>query len=78
MLLDIIESQLAAPPPSCVVGKWIHGLEPEERDGMERLRSVATLNTSDLYRKLNERTELPFKTTSFKAHMRGYCTCPQS
>lgn len=77
MIIDIIESHLNPSQEafSCIVGKWESTLTEEEQQGLETLKALPTLNTSSLYRSLNSREELPFKPTSFKSHMRGYCPC---
>lgn len=75
MILDILEEQLSTPTTKCVVGRWVVSLTTEEQNGLEKIKELPKYNLVNLYRKLNERTELPFKLTSFKSHMRGVCTC---
>ena len=75
MILDILEEQLQEKTGVCSVGKWISKLEPEEQDALQKIQQIQTYNLSELYRKLADRTELPYKLTSFKSHMRGVCTC---
>lgn len=75
MILDILEEQLVPRKAKCSVGKWVDTLNPEEQQVLEKIKATGVYNLSELYRKLDERTELPYKMTSFKSHMRGVCTC---
>jgi len=75
MLLDIIESHAKSLPSKCSVGKWINTLEPEEQDAFNGLINSDELNATSLFLALEKQIKLPFKITTFRSHMRGYCSC---
>jgi len=83
MILDILEEHIKTANSKCVVGKWLSLLTIEEQDKFKELIAQEKINASDLFRRLDIRhveevsNHLPFKLTAFKAHTRGYCTCPQ-
>jgi hypothetical protein len=57
------------------VGKWINTLEPEEQDAFNGLINSDELNATSLFLALEKQIKLPFKITTFRSHMRGYCSC---
>jgi hypothetical protein len=75
MLLDIIESHSKSLPSKCSVGKWIDTLEPEEQTAFNGLVNSDTLNATSLFLAIEKQIKLPFKITTFRSHMRGYCSC---
>jgi hypothetical protein len=63
-------------PNRCLVGEWIEELDEETKTMFEELKDrknivVAALN-GDL---VNSGVKLPGKLTTFRSHMRGYCSC---
>lgn len=77
MLLEIIESHANAVPSKCSVGKWIETLTSEEQTALNGLVKNDNLNATSLFLALEEQVKLPFKITTFRSHMRGYCSCQQ-
>jgi hypothetical protein len=77
MLLEIIESHAKAVPSKCSVEKWIETLEPEEQTAFNGLVKSDTLNATSLFLAIETQIKLPFKITTFRSHMRGYCSCQQ-
>ena len=75
MLLDIIENHSKALPSKCSVGKWIDTLEPEEQTAFNGLVKSDNLNATSLFLAIENQIKLPFKITTFRSHMRGYCSC---
>lgn len=59
----------------CVVAIWIAELPKEEQETLNLLKSKAIVIT-DLHRDLVD-AGFPFKITSFRSHMKGYCSCPK-
>ena len=76
-MLDILEKHLAfVGSKTCVVGRWIFALKPEEQTAFKKIMEAPdTVNLAILFTDLNKNTELPFKLTAFRSHIRGYCTC---
>jgi hypothetical protein len=77
MLKDLLESQLEKPTSGCVVGNWTATLSDEEQTLLKKLAQKTGLNLTQLFFALSKETEIPFKMTAFKSHMRGACTCPK-
>lgn len=75
MLLDIIESHAKTASSKCSVGKWVDTLEPEEQTAINNLVNSDNLNATSLFLAIEKQIKLPFKITSFRSHMRGYCSC---
>jgi hypothetical protein len=74
-MLDILQKHLDGPTVGCVVDEWISTLSKEEQVIFEQLKASKVTVFADLYRDLSTTTELPFKLTAFRSHMKGYCTC---
>jgi hypothetical protein len=74
-MLDVLNKHLVAAPALCVVGQWTNTLTQEEQEAFTALRNNSKVIAASLYKDLNDETELPFKLTAFRSHMRGYCTC---
>lgn len=74
-MLDVLNKHLTATPAVCVVEQWVLSLEKEERAAFIELRNNNKVVVASLYKDLNKETELPFKLTAFRSHLRGYCTC---
>ena len=75
MLLEIIENHAKALPSKCSVGKWIETLDQKEQDALNGLVNNNKLNATSLFLALEKQIELSFKITTFRSHMRGYCSC---
>lgn len=75
-MLDVLNKHLTAAPTICVVAQWVSELKEDEQSAFVALRSNNNkVVVASLYKDLNEETELPFKLTAFRSHLRGYCTC---
>lgn len=77
MLLEIIEDYAKTASSKCSVGKWVDTLEKEEQDALNSLINSESLNATSLFLAIEKQVKLPFKVTTFRSHMRGYCTCQQ-
>lgn len=81
MFKDIIAEHMDKKAQSrCSVSKWIDKLDEEDKDAFIQLRAIVIadskqINTASLFDSLTNKTQLPFKLTAFRSHMRGYCTC---
>ena len=77
-MLDVLQKHLLSTPSlkGCVVSTWILNLTEEEKTVIALLKESKTTVIVDLYRDLIANSELPFKLTAFRSHMKGYCTCP--
>lgn len=76
-MLDVFQKHLesADKPSKCAVGKWADTLDDKTRKVFETLIEKK-VETSGLYRDLvSNGYELPFKSTVFRMHMKGYCVC---
>lgn len=74
-VLDILQKHLDGPVVGCVVDKWISTLSEKEQQAFEQLKASKVTVFADLYRDLCESTDISFKLTAFRSHMKGYCTC---
>jgi poly-D-alanine transfer protein DltD len=62
----------------CATGTWIDGLQQQEQDAFAQLIS-AQANAQGLYDDLTKAgNDLPFGMTTFRMHMKGYCTCQKN
>jgi len=76
MLIDIINKHLNAADSKCSFGAWLAQQGKAEQDGFELLMKKKPVNVASIYRSLTiEVEDLPFKSTTFKSHMRGDCKC---
>lgn len=76
MLSDIIKRHLDAADSKCAFGAWLAQQAQEDQDGFALLMKKQPLNIASIYRSLTLEIEnLPFKSTTFKSHMRGDCKC---
>lgn len=63
-------------PKLCVVARWINTLPEEEKQAFsEVMANHENIHVAVLFGDLKRETELPFKLTAFRSHIRGYCTC---
>jgi hypothetical protein len=78
MIADVLRGHLNGflQPTKCSMGKWLEEQDAEVQTLFEQLAVKPSLNTMALYRSLAE--TLPFKSTTFKLHIKGNCTCPKT
>lgn len=75
-MLDILSKHLSTEVYGCTVFRWIEGLPQEEQDAFAAVKEKsAKIKLATLFSDLNKESELPFKLTAFRSHMRDYCTC---
>lgn len=75
-MLETLQKHLTPSPKECVVGSWISGLDQEyERLFKDIIENSKAIKVASLYKDLQLETQLPFKITAFRAHLRGYCAC---
>lgn len=79
MIADVLREHLDGTRQSikCTVGKWLEAQEKEVVELLSILASRPTTNVSSLFRDLQE-SNIPFKLTTFKLHMKGNCACPKT
>ena len=66
----------ALEPQICVVAKWLTTLSKEEAKEFIECISVPKLSAAGLYNSIvSQGIELPFKVTTFRMHVKGYCPC---
>jgi len=61
----------------CRVGRWFGDLSEEEQQALGDLLRKPRVNRTEVYEKLSQIIELPFKITLFKSHVKGSCSCPK-
>lgn len=78
MIVDVLREHLEGinKPSQCTMGKWLGTQESEVQDLFAQLALKPNLNAMALYRSLEE--TLPFKSTTFKLHIKGTCPCPKA
>jgi len=75
-MLEALIKHLYNETTGCVVAQWIIKLSIEEQEAFASIKEKsARVKIASLYSDLSKETELPFKLTAFRSHMRGYCTC---
>ena len=76
-MLEVLNKHLDGTSLSgCVVAQWISTLGKDEQKLFEQIKANNTaVKVAHLFQDLNKDTELPFKLTAFRSHLRGYCTC---
>jgi hypothetical protein len=79
MIADILQEHLDGKPKysKCLVGKWLETQDDKVNTLFEQLKAKPSINVAGLYRDLRS-LELSFQLTTFKAHMKGNCTCPKA
>lgn len=77
MLKDLLESHLNTPTEGCSVNRWIVTLPDEEQTLLKKLSEKKGLNLTTFFNALTKESNIPFKLTTFKSHMRGACVCPK-
>lgn len=77
-MLDVLAKHIKgeATTKICVVARWIDGLSNEEKTAFkEVIEHNRDIHIAALFGDLKKETDLPFKLTAFRSHIRGYCTC---
>jgi hypothetical protein len=75
-MLDILSKHLSNEVTGCTVSRWIDSLPQEEQDAFASVKEKsARIKIAVLFSDLTKESELPFKLTAFRSHMRDYCTC---
>lgn len=77
MLKNLLESHLNIPTEGCAAGNWVTTLPDEEQTLLKKLSEKKGLNLTKFFAELSKESNLPFKLTTFKSHMRGACACPK-
>jgi len=77
MLADVLRDHLEgiSKPSKCLVGKWLSDQDAEVQDLFAQLMRKPDLNAMALFRNLDG--AVPFKSTTFKLHIRETCSCPK-
>ena len=75
-MLDVLQKHLNGEAHACIVSRWIDGLKEEEKQAFLRVKENSQqVHIAALFADLTKQTQLPFKLTAFRSHLRGYCTC---
>jgi hypothetical protein len=77
VLDDILIQHLQQTTSKCVFGAWLDSQPEKSKELFVQLMAKKDLNVSSLYISLTKLGDLPFKSTTFKAHVRGDCKCPK-
>jgi len=76
MLIDELRALAQqAEKTGCVVGIWLAGQDPELQAVITELKSKPNLNMMSVLTLLKQDSDVRFKATSFRDHMRGRCAC---
>lgn len=76
VMLEVLTKHLEKDHTFCVVSQWLITLSIEEQNAFTKImENSKKIIIADLYKDLHTETELPFKLTAFRSHMRGYCSC---
>jgi hypothetical protein len=60
----------------CVVAQWVAALDKDEQTLFKQIKeNSANVKIAQLFKDLSKDTDLPYKLTAFRSHLRGYCTC---
>jgi hypothetical protein len=78
MIADVLREHLESSTFSrkCKMGLW---LEEQDSDVVSLFNEIASrpqVNITAIYHSLVN--DLPFKSTTFKLHIKGTCTCPKA
>jgi len=76
MLADLLLQHLNESKPQCRFGKWLENQDEQIQDLFEQLMKKESKNISAIWSDLQS-TGVPFKSSTFKTHMRGACQCPK-
>lgn len=75
MFSDIIKQHLNAADAKCTFGAWLETQSKTDQEGFALLMQKKPINVASLYRSMTTLSDLPFKSTTFKSHVRGDCKC---
>lgn len=79
-MLDVLGAHIEKLSESkkCATAAWIEGLAEQEQKAFAQLIE-AKANAQRLYDDLTKAgNDLPFGMTTFRMHMKGYCTCQKN
>lgn len=77
-MLDVLNKhlELASAATRCSIGEWIDNLDENTKEVFHKIEERKDVVIASLYDDLIESgVELPGKLTTFRSHMKGYCTC---
>jgi hypothetical protein len=75
-MLEVLNKHLTAKADLCAMGQWINTLDKKTQEAFDAIKeNNKSVVLVELYNDLAKETELPFKITVFRSHLRGYCTC---
>jgi hypothetical protein len=78
-MLDILTKHLEGPSKLCTVALWIDGLPEAEKEAFALIKSNSkNIKLAVLFKELDTTSQLHFKLTAFRSHLRGYCTCQKN
>lgn len=75
MFSEIIKQHLNAADAKCNFGAWLETQSKADQEGFALLMQKKPINVASLYRSMTSLADLPFKSTTFKSHVRGDCKC---
>lgn len=78
MIADVLREHLDGTTVSqkCKMGVWLETQEDNVIDLFNEVSKNSSINISAIYHSLSN--DLPFKSTTFKLHIKGTCTCPKT
>jgi hypothetical protein len=75
-MLDILSKHLEGPVKLCTVALWIDELPKAEKEAFGLImENNKNIKIALLFKDLDNNSQLHFKLTAFRSHLRGYCTC---
>jgi hypothetical protein len=72
---EIIKQHLNDADAKWTFADWLHQQSKSDQEGFALLMQKKSINVANLYRSMTTLTDLPFKSTTFKSHVRGDCKC---
>lgn len=76
-MLEVLNKHLlSSSSHGCVVAQWVSTLSKDEQALFKQLKdNSSSVKIVQLFKDIQNDTDLPFKLTAFRSHLRGYCTC---
>lgn len=75
-MLEVLNKHLESKADLCAMGQWINTLDDKTQEAFNAIKeNNKSVILQELYNDLSKETELPFKITVFRSHLRGYCAC---
>ena len=76
-MLEVLNKHLnEASISGCVVAQWVAALDKEEQNLFKQIKeNNVNVKIAQLFKDLSKESDLPYKLTAFRSHLRGYCTC---